>query len=234
VLTLTHLRVALLLFWLFSEIIALSHAVLKSIHFLLADDQPLVRLGLTSFIKSLNPNFTVHIARDGKEALALFYKHPIDLLILDYRMPVLNGYDVANEILSVNATKKIIIVSMYTDEPLISSLFHLGVSGFVSKHADVLELEKAIAAVLNGRLYWPKEFEDILGKQPVVATTIKFTDRELDLVASLSKGKTSTEIARNWGISLKTVETYRSRLIEKTGVKNVAELIHYFHKNGQF
>jgi len=206
---------------------------LKSIHILLADDQPLVRVGLRSFLKTLNEPFIIHEAADGKEALEIFYKHPIDLLILDHRMPRVTGYEVAREILSVNVTKKIIIISMFTDAPLISNLFQLGVNGFISKSADVSEVQTAIEAVLAGKLYYSKEFESILVKKENTLPTIRFTDRELDLVISLSKGKTSTEIAKNWGISVKTVETYRSRLIEKTGVKNIAELIHFFHRNGQ-
>jgi two-component system invasion response regulator UvrY len=206
---------------------------LKPIHILLADDQPLVRVGLRSFLKTVNENFVIHEAADGKETLEIFYKHRIDLLILDHRMPRMSGYEVAREILSVNVTKKIIIVSMFTDAPLISRLFQLGVNGFISKNADVSELQHAIETVLAGKLYFSKEFESILAEKQSTLPAISFTDRELDLVISLSKGKTSIEISKNWGISVKTVETYRSRLIEKTGVKNIAELIHYFHRNGQ-
>lgn len=205
---------------------------MKPIHILVADDQPLVRVGLRSFIKTLNTNFIIHEAVDGKDALEIFYKYPIDLLILDYRMPRMNGYEVARAILSVNVTKKIIIVSMFTDAPLISNLFQLGVNGFISKSADVSEVQAAIEAVLAGKLYYSKEFESIITRENT-PLTIRFTDRELDLVISLSKGKTSIEIAKNWGISVKTIETYRSRLIEKAGVKNIAELIDYFHRNGQ-
>lgn len=220
-------------FDIFYKLLHLPKVHLKSIHILLADDQPLVLVGLRSFLKTLNENFIVHEAADGKEALEIFYKQPIDLLILDHRMPKLTGYEVAREILSVNVTKKIIIVSMFTDAPLISNLFDLGVNGFISKSANVSEVQKAIEAVMAGKLYYSKEFESILATKENTLPAIRFTDRELDLVISLSKGKTSIEIAKNWGISVKTVETYRSRLIEKTGVKNIAELIHYFHRNGQ-
>lgn len=206
---------------------------MKSIHILIADDQPLVRIGLSAFIKTLNKNFIIHEASSGKETLEIFYRHPIDLLILDYRMPGLNGYEVAREILSVNITKKILIVSMFTDIPVITNMFHIGVNGIISKSAPIEEIEKAIEAILSGKFYFSKEFEALIPGRLGQIPAIRFTERELDLVINLSKGKTSSEIAKNWGISAKSVETYRSRLIEKTGVKNIAELIDYFHRNGQ-
>lgn len=122
---------------------------------------------------------------------------------------------------------------MFTDAPLVSHLFQLGVRGFVSKNADVTELQAAIEDVLSGKLYYSPEFKALLGATENLTPPVSFTPRELDLVVNLAQGKTSVEIAKNWGIAIKTVEAYRSRLIEKTGVKNIAELINYFHRNGQ-
>lgn len=206
---------------------------LKSIQILLADDQPLIRVGLRTFINTFNKNFIIHEAGDGKEALEIYYKYPIDLMILDHRMPGSTGYEVAREILSTNVSKKIIVITMFTDIALITNLYQLGVKGFISKGADVEEVQCAIEEVLAGKLYYSKEFERIISKVENFIPSIIFTNRELDLVRSISKGLTSAEIAKNLGISTKTVETYRSRLIEKTGVKNIAELIDYFHRNGQ-
>lgn len=209
----------------------------KKITVLIADDHPLVRKALKTVIGSLGIAGTILEAGDGKEALEIELKHAIDLYLLDFRMPGMDGYDVAKFVLQKDETKKIIIVSMYTDTPLILNLFRIGVKGFLMKNSDIEEIELAIQRVLSGKTYYNKVFESILGPElsklgGKKIPPLRFSKREMEVTQLLATGKTSHDIAKKLKLTLKTVETYRSRLLAKVGASNTSELLKYFYQNG--
>jgi DNA-binding NarL/FixJ family response regulator len=201
---------------------------------LLADDHPLFRKGLKSVIENISSANIVLEAADGNEAITLSHNHDFDLVMLDYKMPGMDGYDTAKLLLENDPQRKIIIITMYNETPLIISLFRLGVKGFLMKNSEVEEIEMAIAKVSSGELYYNSIFKDLIESELASDKqfALRFSKRETEIVELLSKGRTSLEIAKSLRISQRTVDTYRYRLFNKTEVKNTYELLNYFYQNG--
>ncbi len=203
---------------------------------LLADDYPLIRQGLKSIIETLDPVAEILEADNGKRVIELSRQHQIDLFILDYRMPEMGGYDVAKILLARNPKTKIIIITAFSESDLIANVLNLGVRGFLSKTTDIAEIRLALNKVLTGEIYLDKLLEDRMQRESGFSKKnplpLTFTKRENDLMLLLSKGNTSKDISLSLGVTQKTIEIYRSRLLEKTGVRNSVELVDYFHSNG--
>jgi len=201
---------------------------------LLADDHALVRKGLRSVLELLRVADTILEAGNGIEVLEVARKTPVDLFILDFKMPEMNGYEASRILLRENPRCKILVISMYNDKAMVANLLQIGVSGFLSKNSSIDEIESAIRSVLMGDLYYDVILENQIRQELLahIETPVKFSSRENDLIALLAEGKTSREIATQWGLTLKTIETYRCRLLAKARVKNTSELLHYFHRNG--
>lgn len=203
----------------------------SSLTILLADDHPLFRKGLKSVLR--NSGFEGHFieACDGDEVVRFHNTQSIDLFILDYRMPKLNGYSTAQIILKLQPIAKIIMMSMYDELGLISKFHDLGVAGFIDKNSEIDVIEKTIFQVLNGQeSAWFAEMNTTLEEKG--DCLVQFTNREKDLIGLLAKGFTSQQIAVELCLSLNTIETYRCRLLQKVDVKNTSELINFIYKNG--
>ncbi len=209
---------------------------MNKLKILLADDHPLIRHGLKTIIETLGLANEILEADDGRQALALSHQNQIDLFILDYRMPHMGGYDTAKVLLNKNPKTKIVIVTAYSETKLISDVLDLGVLGFLLKNTDLEEIHYALNKVLSGQVYMNKTLEERILRERSYSNScssqLNFTKRENELITLLSKGKTSKEISQSLGVTQKTIETYRSRLLEKAGVKNSIELIDYVHTNG--
>jgi DNA-binding NarL/FixJ family response regulator len=203
---------------------------------LLADDHSLIRQGLKSLIETFHLADEILEAENGTQVIDLSLQHHIDLFILDFRMPVMGGYDTAKLLLTQNPKTKIVIITAYSESDMIVGLLALGVRGFVSKNTTLEELQFALTKVLAGEIYVNKIHEaQIIREQNFSnqsSAPITFTKRENQLIALMSKGKTSKEISLSLEVTQKTIEIYRSRLLNKVGVKNSIELIDYFHING--
>lgn len=208
---------------------------MDKIKILLADDHPAFRKGLKSIIESLLLSSEVLEAENGKEVIALAIRHRIDLFILDYKMPTLDGYEAAKILLRRDPSCRILVITMYTDTVLILNFLKLGVKGFLMKNSSIDEIEQGIDKVLAGEVYLNPCLEEAIPPGNFLdkrLTPLKFTARESDLVTLLSLGKTSRDISQSLGLSLKTIEAYRSRLFDKVGVKNTPELLTYCNRNG--
>ncbi|MEQ1585774.1 MAG: response regulator transcription factor [Cyclobacteriaceae bacterium] len=204
---------------------------------LIADDHPMARKGLVTLLKGEWPQVEVFEARDGNEVIAAYPTFNPDLLILDYRMPTLTGYEAAKEILQVNSTARIILLTMFDSIPIAMNFLRIGGKGFLSKGSEVEHIIKAINTVAQGDIYFHSDNEEELlhwfqmGMAKNVPA-ISFTPRELQVCFKVSKGLINKEIAEELKISVRTVETYRQQLIAKTNVRNTAELVEYIYKNG--
>jgi two-component system, NarL family, invasion response regulator UvrY len=199
--------------------------------FLIADDHPIVRRGMYDFLMKFRLADHVLEASNGKEVLGLDKMHSIDLFILDFKMPELDGYEVSKQLLNSSPSCKIIINTMFTELTLIDKLYELGVKAVLSKAFDIEEIENAIERVLSGNTYYSVDYN----KQMAVVRAskeISFGSQIKTMVSLIANGKTSKEIALTLGLSPKTIETYRSRLFIKTGTSNTAELVDYFYKTG--
>jgi len=209
---------------------------MKKARILLADDHPVVRKGIKSILESFAGVGEIVEASDGKQVIELSRNNDFDLFILDYKMPEMDGYDAAKSLLHKNPSAKIIILSMYDDTVLILNLLKLGVLGFMVKNTDVDEIESGVRSVIKGDRYLSKDLKDRIQHEQDQSSKplspLKFSKRESELLLLLSQGKTSREIALEWSLSVKTIETYRSRMLVKASVKNTSELLNYCNRNG--
>lgn len=199
---------------------------------LVADDHALVRKGIIAFLRTSKVASKFYEAANGVEVINLAKKHPIDLFLLDISMPELNGYETAKILLEQNENSKIIVNTMFDGHALVNGLVQLGVKGFVTKGEDPDQIIKAIHTVTKGRTYICPKMRDSQATRKGASQEMEFSATELSLVKMLSEGYSSSEIAIELGLSIRSAETYRHRLIKRLKVANSVELIEYFHRNG--
>lgn len=204
----------------------------KGLTLLVADDHPVARNGIIRFLKTIKIAHKIHEAGNGIEVLRLSEKHSFDLYLLDIEMPQLNGYETAKLLLAKNPKSRIIVCTMHDGHALLNALVSLGVKGFFLKGQDIDQLEEGIHDVLIGKRYISPQLKKFLNKSMNEDSGMDFTVAELKLVKLLSKGYSSSEIAIELGLSIRSAETYRHRLIKRLRVANSAELVDYFYKNG--
>lgn len=207
---------------------------------LIADDHAMIRNGVRSLLLQNKEWSVVGEAVNGTEAIAKYDALNPDLLILDISMPDMNGMEVSQQILTRHPEAKIIILSMYDDEDYISRCMENGVKGYVVKNETGDELEYAVRTVLKGQSYFSSQVQQVIFKKYSNNVTkkkqkepeIKLTSREIEIVKLISEGLTSHQMADKLFISPRTVETHRSNLIKKVGVKNSIELVKKVEKMG--
>lgn len=201
----------------------------SSIIILIADDHPLFRKGLIRMIRQLGYQSDILEAKHGEEVLSLRCEHDIDLYILDYSMPLMNGYDASKIILRTKPRAKIIIMSMYDDVHLLTNFQDAGIKGFINKNSEPEQVQQALIDILSGREHYPT-----VDRKSNISNTppIQFTPRELELIQLLAKGHTTRDISKILNLTPKTVETYRCRLLEKVNVKNTSELLSFVYRIG--
>jgi DNA-binding NarL/FixJ family response regulator len=197
------------------------------------------RNGLKSLIEQENIGEIVGEAKDGEEFLHVLNRITPDIILMDIDMPKINGIEASEIALSRNSNLNILILSMYDDYSHYSKLLVAGVKGFISKSSGKSELERGIMAVANGDSYFssdllrnliiemnkPKEYQNGEGHM------ISFTKREEEILKLICQGYNSNEIAERIFLSHRTIDNYRSKLLEKTGEKNTVGLVIYAMKN---
>jgi DNA-binding NarL/FixJ family response regulator len=207
---------------------------MKSLSILAVDDQSLFREGLALVLTRLFPDINLRQAGSGPEALEMLQEHRFNLLLLDIGMPGMNGIEVARQVLRQYPDLRIIILTQYNGEGMITHLVRLGVHGFLLKNSESQEIKKAIETVLDNRQYiTPMIHPSLLKEEAVVAApSIQFSKREADILIYLKMGKSSKEIAERLALKENTINSYREDMLQKTKTRNVAELISYAYENG--
>jgi two-component system invasion response regulator UvrY len=202
---------------------------------LIADDHSIVREGLKQYVKTLGEVNLIDEAVDGNEAWKKIKDGAYDLVILDVSMPGMSGLDVLQNIKGRNLKTRVLILSVYPQEQFAIHAFKLGASGYISKDNAFEELTLAIKKIASGGKYIGKAFAEKLafnGFDPGDKLPHeKLSEREFQVMVMLAKGKSVTEIAKEIFISDKTVSTYRTRILEKMGMKKNAYLTIYAIKN---
>lgn len=204
------------------------------IQILVADDHSIVREGLKHIISDM-PEAAVSEAGNGQEVLDAIRKKDFDLILLDIAMPGKDGLDVLRDVKSEKPQTKVLILSMFPEEQYALRAMKSGASGYLTKESIPEELLKAIRKILQGGKYISADFSDKLllsldndtGK-PIHET---LSNREYQVLRMIASGKTISEIAKELFLSVKTVSTYRSRILEKMNLKNNAEIMHYAVRN---
>jgi two-component system invasion response regulator UvrY len=199
------------------------------------DDHQLVRIGLKQIIEGQSDFTWVGEATTGREALALLRNTPIDVLLLDLSLPDQSGLDVLRQIKSHHETVSTLVLSAYPESQYGLNVLRAGASGFVSKTADDNELCRAIRAAVRGGRYVSPELAEVLvsGMQgaPGEPRHSVLSEREFQIFTKLAEGKSVSEIAAKLFLSVKTVSTYRTRILEKMGMKTNADITYYAIKN---
>ena len=204
------------------------------IRILIADDHPVVRRGLKQTIAEIPDAVTVDEATDGIEALNKARTGNYDVVILDIAMPGKNGIDVLEQIKYERPELPVLMLTMYPEEQLAVRALKIGASGYLTKASAPDELVSAIQKVLTGGKYVSSSLAEHLAsllQQTEQQPHETLSNREYQVMCLIASGKTIAEIAKELFLSIKTISTYRSRILEKMGMKNNAELIHYAINN---
>ncbi|MFY9398311.1 MAG: response regulator transcription factor [Desulfomonilia bacterium] len=202
---------------------------------LIADDHPIVRTGLKQILAEEPDVEVVGEAENGPEVIEFLWKNECDLVLLDIGMPGRSGLEVTSEIKQIKPNVRILILSIYPEEQYAVRALRAGASGYLTKASAPVELIKAIRRVSTGGRYISQTLAEILAseidkhssKQPHE----KLSDREYQVMLLLASGKTVTEVARSLNLSVKTISTYRSNILEKMNMKNNAQLTFYAVEN---
>ena len=200
----------------------------------LADDHPIVLNGLRSLIAAADDLELVAEACSGTEALKVIREKKPDVAVIDISMPELNGIVLSRRLAKEAASVKILILTLHEDRAYLRQAIEAGVCGYVLKRSAAEGLVRAIRAVVTGGLYVDPAIANRLfdstprqGAGPRSGGMPDLTDREGDVLKLVALGYTNKEIARQLDIGVKSVETYKSRGVEKLGLKTRAEIVRY-------
>lgn len=205
------------------------------IKILIADDHPVVRKGLKEIIEETPGMMVGDEASNGQETIEKVRESDFDIVLLDISMPGRSGLEIIKELKSEKPDLSVLILSMHPEEQYAVRVLKAGASGYLTKESAPDELITAIRKASIGRKYISSSLAEKLAfdleidaEKPLHET---LSDREYEVMRMIASGKTISEIAKKLFLSVKTISTYRSRILEKTGMKSNAELTHYALKN---
>jgi len=169
-------------------------------------------------------------AANGQEAIRLAAENCPDVAVLDYGMPLLNGIGAAREIMRVCPRAKVILLTMHTDDHYVLEALRMGIKGFVVKSQAPADLMQAIHEVLGGMVYLSPRVSRTLVQAYLAKSALPadpLTPREREVLQLVAEGKTTKEVAKLLGISAKTVESHRTRIMKKLDTPNTAGIVRY-------
>lgn len=205
----------------------------------IADDHRIVRDGLRSLIERENDLELVGMAENGRQALQMTRKLKPDVVIMDISMPDLNGIDATSQIVDEVPGVKVIALSMHSEKQLIDGMLQAGAAGYLLKESAFEELIKAIRIVCAGKKYLSPDVTDTVLQSYLNPPSDNdyyqssgLTLREREVLQLIVEGGTTKQVASRLNISIKTVESHRSRIMEKLDLRSVAELTKYALRHG--
>jgi DNA-binding NarL/FixJ family response regulator len=205
------------------------------IKILIADDHAIVREGLKQILSESADLSVVDEASTGQEVLEKISKNDLDLVILDIAMPGRGGLDILKEIKTQKPRLPVLMLSMYPEEQYAVRVLKAGASGYLTKESAPGELVRAIRQISQGKKYVSPSLAEKLAVDLEISSDKPshetLSDREYQVMCMIASGNTLKEIADGLSLSIKTISTYRSRILEKMNMKTNAELTHYAIKN---
>ena len=205
------------------------------ISMLVADDHAIVRQGLKQIVADTHDIVVADEACNGKEALNQILKKDYDVAVLDITMPDRSGLDILKELKSRKPKIKVLILSIHPEEQYAVRALIAGASGYLTKDSAPSELIGAVRKVVLNRKYVSSFLAEKLASELETCAEgplyQALSDREYEVMLMIASGKRVTEIAYEMRLSVKTVSTYRSRVLRKMKMKNNAELIRYCLEN---
>lgn len=212
---------------------------MKTTTIVLADDHRIVRQGLHALLAAEADFRVVGEAGDGREALEQVKLHAPDVLVLDLMMPGLNGLEVARQLHKHTPKVGVVVLSMHDDEGFVLEALANGVSAYVLKDSNSSDLIQAVREAAAGRRYLSPPLSDRvietylqMAKVGTMDKHETLTTREREVLQLSAEGHTNSEIAARLGISTRTAETHRSRLMHKLALHTQADLIRYALRRG--
>ena len=205
------------------------------VRILIADDHAIVRAGLKQVISKTADLSVTGEAGSGEDALALLEHGEYDVLVLDLSMPGRGGADALKQIRVSYPDLPVLILSMHPEEQFAVRALKSGASGYLSKESAPEQLVEAIRRVASGRKYvsssLAEQLAEDVNRREADEPHDALSNRELQVLCMIASGQTVTDIAENLSLSVKTVSTYRERIMDKMRLKNNVELTHYAIKH---
>jgi DNA-binding NarL/FixJ family response regulator len=203
---------------------------------LLVDDHQIVRQGLKNLIELERDLEVAGEASSGIEALGLIRKNKYDIVVLDISMPDKNGVDTLHDLRHIAPDLPVLVLSGYAEEQYALNLMRSGCKGYLSKDADSEEIVKAVRNIANGKKYISSTLAELLTNELSHPSEKQLhemlSEREFQVFIKLAGGLSPTKIADELIISIKTVSTYRTRILEKMALNSNADLTYYAIKYG--
>lgn len=208
------------------------------IQVLLADDHQIIIDGISNLLKEEPEIEVISACKNGAEVLEELTKLHIDVLLLDLDMPLMNGYQCAEQVQKRFPNVKIAILTMHNEKALIQKFIEFGVKGYFLKTIAKNELIHAIKTISAGGDYFPSDVTKALLKKESIIPTISqspllssLTEREIEIIRLISNGFTNNEMSEKLFISPRTVDTHRTNLMRKLDLHNVAEIVRFAFQN---
>lgn len=212
---------------------------MRKLRVVLVDDHAVLQEGLAILINTQSDMEVVACAEDGRTALLCVQEYHPDVVVVDISMPGVNGVQATTQIRQLYPEVHVVVLTRHSEPCYIRQLLQSGARGYVLKQAVAKELITAIRAVASGETYLDTMLAHRVARQFVAAGTnpgqrLDLSDRETSVVRLIAYGYSNKEIASQLGISVKTVDTYKLRAMEKLGLHSRAALVRYALQRGWF
>lgn len=198
---------------------------------LIADDHAVVRQGIKQILADAFRKAEFSEARNAQEAINRVWKEPWDVVVLDITMPGRSGLEVLKELKKSRPKLPVLVLSMHPEDQFAVRVLKTGASGYMTKESAPEELVGAIKKVIAGGRYVSSSLAErmasYLGVDSQTTPHERLSNREFLVLRLIASGKTVSDIAKELSLSVKTISTYRARILEKMWMKNNAELTHY-------
>jgi two-component system, NarL family, invasion response regulator UvrY len=206
------------------------------IRVLLADDHSLVRKGVKHVLEEASDLRVVADAADGLQAIHEFRRTHPDVVILDISMPGMDGLETVKHLCTLDRNVRILILTMYPEEQFALRVFKAGALGYITKGTSPEELHNAVRTVSRGRRFLSLGAENSLNLQILAdhrseSPTDGLSNRELQVLCLIARGRRLSKIAADFGLSVKTIETYRARILQKLCLENDADICRFAFDN---
>ena len=206
------------------------------INILLVDDHELVRTGVSKILNEVKGFKVIDECETGEEAIKFCRQKEPDVILMDMDMPGMGGLEATKKILRLIPEIKIIMLTAHTEDPFPTKVMQIGAAGYLTKGAAPKEMINAIRAVNSGQRYLPAEIAQQMAlsqfKSAEENPFSELSDRELQIMLLITRGKKVTDISENLHLSTKTINSYRYRMFEKLSVGNDVELTHLAIRHG--
>lgn len=206
------------------------------IRVIVADDHAVVRRGVLQILDEAPDMVAAGEASTGRQVLREVHKHDYDVLVLDIAMPDGNGLEVLRQLQTLEPKLRVLILSMYPEKQYAVRALKAGAAGYLTKESAPDELVVAIRRVAQGGKYITQSLtEELVAELAGKAEKLlheTLSDREYQVMTLLATGKSVTDIATELSLSVKTISTYRARILDKLNLRNTAEIIRYAFEHG--